>query len=354
MEYTIATHLGESTVSDKYQSHEHRIIEANKDMLPKKDRAGQRAQHPKAHATVDAKFRFLEIPDVHQDLRAGIFEQPPSEPLDAVIRFSNSRYYIDNPEKGDAHGMAVKLFGVDGEKFQPDPSGLDTFDFILLNNETFFDGDLAQYANFNDLAGELIDSRRNSGQRFWGAINGIALATWLNVINRDLKDAIEGMGDQFPGSPVTETYWSTTPYLLGPDRAVKYVMEPSVSNTRPVGKRTQNYLQQRLRDALGQSDQEFTLSVQVMDLDQGDTIEDPSVAWKGARKVPVAKLTIPQIAGLDDMQWAALRHTRESFSYNIWNVTSAHRPLGAINRVRKMTYSELHSARTNLDEDIYG
>lgn len=353
MDYTTAKHLGEKDNDDDYDSQEARIIGANKDMLPKKDRAGQRAQHPKAHATVDATFQVLEIPEADKDLRVGLFARRTIEPLKAVVRFSNSRFYIDNPEKGDAHGMAIKVFGVEGEKFQPDPSGLDTFDFILMNNETFFDGDLAQYANFNDLAGELIDSRRNNGQRLWGAINGIALAVWLNIFDRDMKKAIAETSDQFPDSPVTEKYFSTTPYLLGPNCAVKYIMAPSEDNTKPVGEKSQNFLQHRLREALSNSDQVFTLSVQIKEHGE-DSIEDPSIAWKSTRIVPVAKLTIPKIENLDDMAWATLRHGRESLSYNIWNVTQPHRPLGAINRVRKKTYSELHKARTELKPEIYG
>ena len=354
MDYEIAKHLGEKPIDKKrFPKQEKRITEANKDMLPKKDRAGQRAQHPRVHATVDATFHALDLAEADKDLAIGLFGQGSGRTHSAVVRFSNSRHFIDNPPKGDAHGMAIKIFGVEGEKLQPHPDEEGTFDFILLNSETFFDGDLASYANFNDLAGEAIDQNRNGEQKLAGIANGLAMLAWLKVFDRDLEDAIEEVSSQFPSSPLTETYWSTTPYLLGSDMAVKYEMAPVGPDDAPDAPRTPTYLQQQLREGLKRRDHEFILSVQIMDKTKGHSIEDPTEPWDGARKVAVAKLTIPRTDPIDELAWAALRFGREPLGYNIWNVTKEHRPLGAINRVRRGVYSELHRTRRDLDGEVY-
>ena len=352
MDYEIAKDLGEAEVQPNYGRNEKRIIDANVDMLPKGDNAGHRAQHPKAHATVSAKFAILPMTDTDNDLRVGLFENDAD--FDAFVRFSNSKSYEDNPKAGDAHGMAIKVLGVGGQRFQEDADHRDSVDLILMNNETFFAGDLTKYARLNGLAGEIINAQRNGLQKVWGVINGVTIFAWLTAFEPTMKKAIAQISSKKPKSPVTETYWSTTPYLLGPDLAVKYIMVPSDANTVPANDtRSHDYLQQRLRDALDTRPQEFTLHLHVMDKSLGDTIEDPTVPWKSTRVVPVAKLTISQIAASDTATWEQARHEREKFGYNIWNTPPEHRPLGAINRVRRKVYSTLHGVRNDQGNEVY-
>jgi hypothetical protein len=354
MDYEIAKDLGESEAALDYSRNEDRIVQANIDMLPKGDKAGHRAQHPKGHATVSAKFVLLPIADEDADLRIGLFEKDDGVEFDAFVRFSNSKSYEDDPTAGDAHGMAIKVVGIGGQKFEEDADHPDSVDFILMNNETFFTGNLSKYARLNGLAGEIIDAQRNGLQKFWGLVNGATIFAWLTTFEPTMKKAITQISSKKPKSPVTEKYWSTTPYLLGSDHAVKYIMAPSDGNTAAVDQtRSENYLQQRLREALDAKPQPFILPLHVLTKGRGDTIEDPTVPWKSTRVVPVAKLTIPQVAASDNTTWAELRKDREKFGYNIWNTPPEHRPLGAINRVRRNVYSTLHDIRNDQGNEVY-
>ena len=69
-----------------------------------------RGQHPKQHGCVTAEFTVE--PNLPDALRYGVFREPRT--FQALIRFSNGRAWDDRLP--DAHGMAVKLLGVEGEK----------------------------------------------------------------------------------------------------------------------------------------------------------------------------------------------------------------------------------------------
>lgn len=69
-----------------------------------------RGQHPKHHGFVVAGFSVRA--DIPEELKVGVFRDPRT--YTAVIRFSNGDS-ADDAVPG-VHGMAIKLFGVAGEK----------------------------------------------------------------------------------------------------------------------------------------------------------------------------------------------------------------------------------------------
>jgi hypothetical protein len=50
--------------------------------------------------------------------------------------------------KSDAHGMAIKLLGVPGDKLVPGHEHESAVDFVLVDSEVFFTGDLPEYLFF--------------------------------------------------------------------------------------------------------------------------------------------------------------------------------------------------------------
>lgn len=353
LDFAIAEHLGESAHPGGFDAALSQIIAANKAMLPKLDRAGQRAQHPKAHATLKATFTTREVP---VSCRVGLFATAGAQ-HDCLIRFSNSNQLIDNPKGGDAHGMAIKVMDVEGKKFQPDPSGAKSHDFILLNNETFFDGDLKRYLKLNVVAGDYLSLVRNGRPVLRGLVSGLKAVTYTKFTDPKLGQAITQTSDQFPVSPLLETFFSTTPYLLGPDIAVKYKVTPKLPDgtatvqSRPG--RDENFLNKQMRSALLDRDHGFVLSAQIKTSRDPYPIETPDVPWAGAAEIPLADIHISRFKSLSDAEWQVMRFGHEAQSYNIWNVTADHRPLGVLNRLRRGVYRELHRCRTHQDGDVY-
>src|SRR3954463_3490540 len=87
-----------------------RVLAVSLALLDTTTRPVRRGQHPKHHGCVGAEF--IVQPDLPEELRHGVLREGRTFP--ALIRFSNVRHWDDR--KGDIHGMAIKLVGVEGEK----------------------------------------------------------------------------------------------------------------------------------------------------------------------------------------------------------------------------------------------
>ncbi|MDQ6724699.1 MAG: catalase, partial [Actinomycetota bacterium] len=165
------------------------------------ERPMRRDQHAKAHGCVRA--HFIVGGDVPADLRHGIFREPATYP--AWMRFSSSAGApTPQPDtKRDAHGMAVKLMGVEGPKILPSEADATTQDFVLANSRVFFCRNAEDYV---DLA------TRASQGRFLSFFVGWNPARWhLRELANVLVATRQKVDD-----PLDTQYWSQTPYALGP------------------------------------------------------------------------------------------------------------------------------------------
>ena len=303
------------------------IIRVNAAAAPSLPGKARRAQHAKHHGCVTAIFEVRA--DVPADLRQGLFADP--QRYTAAIRFSNSRQKDDR--QADTHGMAIKLTGVPGEKLLPGEEHETAQDFLLVDSEVFITGDGATYTWLNK---GLIDPGQSVLERigFWASM----------MLQPSLLLRIMRVAGGRPTSPLTQSYYSTTPYSCGA-MPVKWVVRPASNrNAEPLSgpDGLAEALQRDLADAPFQFD--FGVDVQVDPAAQ--PIEDPTVAWsqaKGARRVWLATITIPTQT-LDRQASLA-----EDISYSPWHGLIAHTPLGAINQLRKPVYRELAIRRHKLN-----
>ena len=145
---------------------------------PERDRPEGEAGRPARAAHEGPRLlraRFEVLPDLPAALRHGVFAEPRA--FDAYVRFSNGKGWDDR--LGDAHGMAIKLLGVPGEKLLEDEKDATTQDFVLFDNPVFFIKNVADYVPFMEDFRNLkaaglrwARSRRRSSCSFRGIICG--------------------------------------------------------------------------------------------------------------------------------------------------------------------------------------
>jgi hypothetical protein len=149
---------------------------------------------------------------------------------------------------------------------------------------------------------------------------------------------------QNPTSHLDISYWSTTPYLFGPGRAVKYVVRPRpgapAARPQPL---TDTYLRDALASRLEQSDASFDFMIQFQTDSRTMPIEDASVEWKEQESPyhTVARIRVPK-QRLDAADRAA---ACEQVAFNPWHCLVDHRPLGNFNRARRDIYSAMAGFR---------
>jgi hypothetical protein len=289
-------------------------------------KAASRARHPdgtirrfnqaRASGCVDA--RFTVVPGLADELRVGLFQQPGS--YSAWIRFANATSTSDRDK--DVRGMSIKVHGVTGEHLTP---GNDAQDFVLNSHPVMMVPGPREFL-------ELLRAVEAGGWRRGSYFLTHPRATRVALASR-----------QQPASHLDIPYWSTTPYLFGEGRAVKYIVRPRsrAGHGRPTV--TDTYLHDALRERLAKEDVTLDFYVQFQRDARTMPIEDASAEWRESDSpyVRVAAIEIPRqsidVPGREQMC--------ERTAFNPWHALAVHRPLGAMNRVRRAIYAAMQEFR---------
>ncbi|MBV8636172.1 MAG: catalase family protein [Burkholderiaceae bacterium] len=281
----------------------------------------RRDAHPKMHGVVKAEFTVE--PGLAGEWRIGVFREPRT--YQAWIRFSNQNAEIQSDLKGDIRGMAIKLIGVSGAKLLDPEQLCETHDFILISTPKFVTHDVAE---FDALVKAMMA--------------GMLQTVWFFVTHlRAFWNLVSAM--KKPSSPLAIRYWSPTPYLFG-TMAVKYSAKPSVpvEDCIPAGAGP-DYLRQAMVEQLGRGEVSFDFLVQKQLDAEAMPIEDPGVEWSETLS-PFHKLATIRILK-QEFDSAEQREFGENLSYNPWRCLAEHRPLGGINRARRIVYDAISRFR---------
>lgn len=297
------------------------------------DRPARRDAHAKSHGCVTAEFTVdnSRLDPAH---RIGIYATNATYP--AWIRFSNGAFHLQPDDERDVRGMAIKLLDVDGAKILEAERDARTQDFLLINGPTMFVRNPADYVRFTELAldGNPVTYFISLDPRKWHL--------------RELFSLLVAV-QKTPGSPLTSRYWSTTPYAHGQGAAIKYSARPcdGEATDRPEDAGA-DYLSEAMAEQLRQAGGCFEFMLQHQTDPENMPIEDPTYEWSETASpfIPVGRITIPK----QDFTTAERVETCENLSFTPWHSLPEHRPLGGINRVRKLVYETISAVRHALNE----
>ena len=153
---------------------------------------------------------------------------------------------------------------------------------------------------------------------------------------RELSNVLNTLSPP-PYSPIWEEYFSNTAYKLG-SHNVKYKVQSCqpFNQTSEQDQNDPDFLQKTLATELENGDACLQFMVQLQDANKHMPIEDPSVLWKESDSpyIAIATITIPQ----QQFDTAEQQQFCENLSFSPWNALAEHKPIGALNRVRKMVY----------------
>jgi hypothetical protein len=282
--------------------------------------SGQIRRFNQGRASGCVEAEFTVAPGLADDLKVGLFQQPRT--YRAWIRFANATSSSDRDK--DVRGMSIKVRSVQGETLT---RGVDEQDFILNSHPVMMVSGPREFL-------ELMRSVEAGGWR---------QARYFLMHPRAARIAFASR--QQPSCHVDIPYWSTTPYLFGEGRAVKYIVRP-VSHAHPRRPLpTETYLHDELRLRLSMEDVALDFFVQFQTDARTMPIEDASVEWSERESpyVRVAEIRIPR-QSIDE---PGREQTCERTSFNPWHCLAVHRPLGAMNRARRTIYDAMQQFRAS-------
>lgn len=274
----------------------------------------RRDAHAKMHGLVKAEFTVLA--DLPSHLRVGLFREPKT--YHAWIRYSNQDSSLNPDINADIRGMAIKLMGVHGEKILDEAKTASTHDFVLISTPIFVTKDVGEFdAMIKAMGGNIV-------AKAW-----FFLSHWRILMN--LRSAMKSFSNL-----LQTQFFSATPYLFG-DRAVKYSARPHLPRQEALpDKPSDDFLRERLVRDLKQNDMVFDFCVQFQVDKDAMPIEDPGVLWDESVSPfqAVARIKIFR----QEFDSEAQRAYGDNLSFSPWHALPSHRPLGSVNRARKIVY----------------
>lgn len=291
----------------------------------------RRDVHAKATGIVKGEFRIHD--NIPADLAKGVFI--PGKTYQSLIRFSNAAgnaHQKDDHE--DGRGFAIKLLDVPGPKILETDKDAKTQDFLMINARVFPTNDGRTYLQLLQKAGggPLAKLTIPFTLGFKGTVNAIHLVAG-KISN-----------------PLQVQYYSVVPAQLGlgPDRqAVKYSLKPVSDKKDPLPHNPEHdYLHSAIKRTLLAEAVEFKFMIQRKKGEHMD-VEDSMVEWSQQESpyVEVATVTIPK----QDIDADDLDALGERLSFNPWHSLPEHKPLGAMNRFRKVIYERISRVRDSMN-----
>jgi hypothetical protein len=291
----------------------------------------KRAIHAKSHASLNAVFDVFE--QDNPELRHGIFSTAAS--YKAFVRISNG----DGPAGPDTDwvasiGFAIKVFGVSVPKYFQSQAE-DTQDFLFLNQPAYIASDVRDYKTL---------MRAIDGGFFSKAI----------AFARNFKGLRYRHKASPKDNPLNTFFWGVAPFRLG-RVAVKYLIRPTLPEPKQIpATRTADYLKVLVKSRIEAREAAFDFFLQKRLIDGHEStampIEDYAVVWDEERSVPirVARLTIPAQPVDDGLD----RDYGEHLIFSPWNTTHDFRPLGSLNRARRVIYQLSSTKRGGISASL--
>ncbi len=293
--------------------------------------------HVKTHGYADAELRVL--PNLPDELAQGLFEHDGL--YNAVVRFSNAASQPQFDAIPDGRGMAIKVLGVKGDVVLIDEQRGRTQDFVMINHPVFFARNVKDYLRFEQVIRQADDNPLVTLQE------SLTAGDW-NPLHWHWREmlTVAAIAGQPPAHPASNTYFSMSPIRFG-NYVVKY-------RAKPAGDRQYSYLdlvQQfatesnamrlALEETLRTQEVLFEIQVQLRTCDRTMPVEDATIEWPESESPyrTVAHLLLPR----QEIELLRQQEAYKYLSFNVWHALAAHRPLGGINRVRRLAY-ELSSA----------
>ena len=307
--------------------------------VEKREHHAVRASHAKSSACVVGTLTIAS--DLPPELAQGLFATPGSHPV--AIRFAQGPGETLGDRVSTHRGMAMKVFGVKGEKLPGHDS--DTQDFVLATGTTFPSG-TAQ--------GFLRDAKRIGTATPLPEGFKSAVSTTMRNFNK----VLHAFGTESPKAdffghpfshPLADAYFSQASIRYG-DYVAKLGALPAsaaqadLKDWRLDPKQDEDGFRHAAVGFIRTRETVFELKAQLWTDAATQPIEDTSVEWPTGETPYVTVATI-RIAAQDAYGPARQRYFDDVMTFRPAHSLAAHRPLGSVMRARLQVYRALSAFR---------
>lgn len=259
--------------------------------------------------------------------RHGLFAQPHD--YDVWVRLSNGGMDPAHDNAPDIRGFSIRVFGVQGDSALGDGPAKSQ-DFTLINQEAFAFAGSGEFVDF------VAAASHGNGSLFKYLFKRYGLLGAPRRLSKMIKVA----GRPFGGF-ATEALFSALPMANGP-YAVRVRLLPAPSNGMAALEAGEDWALD-FSARLARQPLHWDLQLQFYANEELTPIEDASVNWETPYST-VARLMLPQ-QDTSSPQGRELAQQVEATIFDPWQALAEHRPLGDVQRARKVVYFESQKGR---------
>ncbi len=280
-----------------------------------------RKQLTAAHGTLEVLDGLPEF------ARHGIFAAPRD--YDVWVRLSNGGFDRARDQAPDVRGFSLRVLGVKGKSALG--NGLaKSQDFTLINHEAF------AFAGSDEFVGFAVAASQGNGALFRYVLGRYGLLGGTRQLARMIRIA----GKPFSGF-ATEPLFSTVPMANGP-YAVRVRLVPAPANGAASPDASKDWSAD-FSGRLAKAALHWDFQLQYFTSETLTPIEDASVNWP-TPYTTVARLMLPRQDTTSPQGWALAQEVEHSV-FDPWQALADHRPLGDVQRARKVVYFESQKGR---------
>ena len=300
-----------------------------------------RASHAKSTGVVTGEL--IVQPNLPPELAQGLFAQPGTYKI--AVRFAQGPGEITSDKISTHRGMAIKVFGVEGEKLPGHAD--DTQDFVLATGTVFPSGTAQQFLKDEKQILLATKAPESVSTAIKGAVSSLA-QTVTKMVGGEGSPKADFFGHP-PTHPLSDAYYSQAPMRFGAHVAKLGAfptapdMKAMANKEIDVGADPDGFRHAVVNFFRGH-DVYFDLRAQLWTDADSQPIEDTSVEWKESESpyVTVATIKLPrQEAYSSERQ----RYFDDVMSFRPAHALAAHRPLGSVMRARLQVYQALSDYR---------
>ncbi|WP_457320727.1 catalase family protein [Stenotrophomonas sp. P5_B8] len=304
----------------------------------------RRAVHAKGHALLTGRFQVLD--GLPAELAHGLFATAGT--YQALVRLSSPPAEQLPDTVSTPRAMAVKLLDVPGARVEGGEEE-HSQDFLMVNGPAFSTPGIQGFLRSAKLLASTTERMPRTKQVLSAALRGTEAA--LEAVGGQ-SATLKALGGEPQHHPLGETFFTQVPFLYGPHMA-KFSWVPvspallaltgqPLASTADTQREAICSFFERLDAPV-----EWELRVQLCrDLEQMP-IEDASVVWPEALSpfVAVGRLVVGA-----QPAWSADAEAREDgLAFAPWHALAAHRPLGSLNRARRIVMAASRQFRAQFN-----
>ncbi|CAN5628761.1 catalase family protein [soil metagenome] len=305
-----------------------------------------RSVHAKSHGILFGVLHVLPLPP---QLAQGLFAEPHDYRV--IMRISAPPAEELPDSVSTPRGLALKMVGVTGERL-PGSEAETTQDVLMVNGPVFGRPGPAGFLKDVKLLATTTDKAPRAKQALSALLRGTEKV--LEAVGGG-SGTLKSLGGHPQTHPLGETYFSQVPILFG-----QYMAKLSLAPVSPslmalkdkaiADTSSPDYLRHAVQGFFSETTMpvEWELRAQLCTDISKMPLEDACVQWPEDESpyVAIARLVLPPQPGWTEQQAAQVD---EGMSFNPWHGVTAHRPLGAVMRARRVVYAASAGFRSQFN-----